>query len=161
MNKVNEWLCLFNNINVLFFSSTRFSLLRKQILGEEKVCSWHFKSLIFLMWLLLINFLPDTFCKEPFCLWKFCWKMRFEASRAVFWSLSCYKELKLTIKPFTGCTLCDLLIQMQNITCSLRSSDMRRKQNFTFSPPLFFRFSCLICSFCWAFSRLHIGGKSF
>ena len=54
------------------------------------------------MWLLLINFLPDTFCKEPFCLWKFCWKMRFEASRAVFWSLSCYEELKLTIKPFTG-----------------------------------------------------------
>ena len=87
--------------------------------------------------------------------------MRFEASRAVFWSLSCYKELKLTIKPFTGCTLRDLLIQMKNITCSLQSSDMRRKQNFTFSPPLFFRFSCLICSFCWAFSRLHIGGKVF
>ena len=57
--------------------------------------------------------------------------MRFEASRAVFWSLSCYKELKLTIHPFTGCTLHDPLIQMQNITCSLQSSDMRRKQNFT------------------------------
>ena len=27
---------------------------------------------------------------------------------------------------------------------SLRSSGMRRKQNFAFSPPLFFRFSCLI-----------------
>ena len=32
----------------------------------------------------------------------------------VFWLLMCYKELKLTIKPFTGLTLCSLLIQMQN-----------------------------------------------
>ena len=46
----------------------------------------------------------------------------------VFWSLSCYKELKLTTNPFTSRTLHDLLIQMQNI--SLRSSGMRRKQNF-------------------------------
>ena len=46
----------------------------------------------------------------------------------VFWSLSCYKELKLTTNPFTGRTLHSLLIQMQNI--SLRSSGMRRKQNF-------------------------------
>ena len=43
-------------------------------------------------------------------------KNMFEASQAVFWSLSCYKELKLrTIKTFTGHTLCGLLIQMQNI----------------------------------------------
>ena len=55
---------------------------------------------------------------------RFCQKTRFEASRVVFWSLSCSKELN----PFTGCTLHGLLIQMQNI--SLRSSDMRRKQNF-------------------------------
>ena len=55
-------------------------------------------------------------------------KMCFEASQAVFWSLSCYKELKLITKPFTGRTLRGLLIQMQNI--SLRSSGMRRKQNF-------------------------------
>ena len=70
----------------------------------------------------------------------------------VFWSLSCYKELKLTTTRFTGRTLDGLLIQMQNI--SLRSSGMRRKQNFetqqswlllfAFSSPLFFRFSCLI-----------------
>ena len=46
----------------------------------------------------------------------------------VFWSLSCYKELKLTTNPFTGRTLHGLLIQMQNI--GLRSSGMRRKQNF-------------------------------
>ena len=54
--------------------------------------------------------------------------MRFEASRVIFWSLSCYKELKLTINRFTGRTLRGLLIQMQNI--SLRSSGMRRKENF-------------------------------
>ena len=30
------------------------------------------------------------------CPWRFCWKTSFEASGAVFWSLSCYKELKLT-----------------------------------------------------------------
>jgi len=29
--------------------------------------------------------------------------MHFEASQAVFWSLLCYKELKLTAKSFTGC----------------------------------------------------------
>ena len=46
----------------------------------------------------------------------------------VFWSLSCYKELKLTTNRFTGRTLRGLLMQMQNI--SLRSSGMRRKQNF-------------------------------
>ena len=56
--------------------------------------------------------------------------MRFEASQAVFWSLSCYKELKRTTKSFTGRSLRGLLIQVQNI--SLRSSDMRRKQNFAY-----------------------------
>ena len=55
-------------------------------------------------------------------------KTRFEARWAVFWSLSCYKELKLTTKPFTGRKLRGPLIQMQNL--SLRSSGMRRKQNF-------------------------------
>ena len=46
----------------------------------------------------------------------------------VFWSLSCYKELKLATNRFAGRTLRGLLFQMQNI--SLRSSGMRRKQNF-------------------------------
>ena len=46
------------------------------------------------------------------------------------WSLSCYKEIKLTTNRFTGCTLRGLLIQMQNI--SLRSSGICRKQNFVF-----------------------------
>ena len=67
---------------------------------------------------------------QPIRPWKFCRKTRFEASRMVFWSLSRYKELKLATKPFTGRTLRGLLIQMQNI--SLRSSGMRRKQNFGF-----------------------------
>ena len=40
----------------------------------------------------------------------------------------CYKELKLTTKPFTGCILCSLLIQMRNI--SLQSLGMCRKQTF-------------------------------
>ena len=49
---------------------------------------------------------------------------------------------------------------------------MRRKQNFEsdtavltfifrFLSSRFFRFACLIFSFCWAFSRLHLGGKIF
>ena len=33
---------------------------------------------------------------------------------------------------------------------------------FAFSPPFFFRFSCLIFFFsCWAFSRLHFGRRVF
>ena len=35
----------------------------------------------------------------------FCPKTSFVASLAVFLSLSCYKELKRTIKPFAGSTL--------------------------------------------------------
>ena len=98
----------------------------------------------------------------------------------VFWSLSFYKELKLTTNCFTGWTLCGLLIQMQTI--SLRSSGMRRKPNFeivfgfksdtavstfTFRFLSSFLFSLFLPHFffsCWAFSRLHLGrvfGKSF
>ena len=79
---------------------------------------------------------------HPFGPGDFTAKTRFEASRVVFWSLSCYKGLKLTTNRFTGRTLRGLLIQMQNIC--LRCSGMRRKQNFAFSPPLFFHFSFLI-----------------
>ena len=62
--------------------------------------------------------------------WRFCQKTRFEASRAVFWSLLCYEELKLTIKPFTVhfpgfWSRCKLDI-------SLRSSGTHRKQNLGF-----------------------------
>ena len=57
---------------------------------------------------------------------KRCFKCK--ASQAVFWPLPSYKELKLTTKPFTGCTLSGLLIPMQNI--SFQRSGMRRKHNF-------------------------------
>ena len=78
------------------------------------------------------------------------------------------------VRPHTGHKLHGFLNQMQNI--SLRSSGIRRKQNFEFlglkvtqqswlllftlSPSLFFRFSCLIFLSCWEFGRLHFGGKS-
>ena len=92
-------------------------------------------------------------------------KTRFEASKEVFGSLSCYKELKLTTKLFAGRTLCGLLIQMQNI--SLRSSGMHRKQNFEFWGlkvtqqswlllfasyllPSFFAFRASFFFYCWA-----------
>ena len=88
-----------------------------------------------------------------------------------------YKELKLTTNLFTGRTLHGLLFQMHNI--SLRSSGMSIKQNFkivfgfkndtavltcTFrflSFPLFSLFLPHFFFSCWAFSRLHFGGKSF
>lgn len=50
--------------------------------------------------------------------WRFCQKTRFEASQAVFWSLLCYEELKLTIKPFTGSTLPRLLIERSSLCTS-------------------------------------------
>ena len=101
-----------------------------------------------------------------------------EASWAVFWSLSGFKALKRMTKPFTGCLLSNLQIQMQNI--SLQSWGMQRKQNFkivflrlkvthiavlTFSFP-FLSFTLLLLFlplllFPWAFSRLHFEGKSF
>ena len=72
-------------------------------------------------------------------------KTRFEARRVVFWSLSCYQELKLTTNRFTGRTLRGLLIQMQNI--SLRSSGMRRKQNFAFLASFFFSLAAHLVGF--------------
>ena len=46
-------------------------------------------------------FTPGNFAEKKTC---------FEASQAVFWSLLCYKDLKLITKAFTGCTLPSLLI---------------------------------------------------
>ena len=86
--------------------------------------------------------------------WRFCRKTCFEASRVVFWSLSCYKELKLTTNQFAGRTLGGLLSQMQNI--SLRSSGMRRKQNFFyFSLSLLPSFFAFLASF---FFLYHLAG---
>ena len=47
-------------------------------------------------------------------------KLPFEASRAVFWSLSDYKEQKLPRILFKGRELCGLLFQMQNISFLIR-----------------------------------------
>ena len=51
--------------------------------------------------------------------------MRFEAVLAIAWSLSGYKELKLTTELFTGCCL---LIQTQNM--SFQSLGMQRTHIF-------------------------------
>ena len=103
-----------------------------------------------------VNYFTFTLTHFP---QKFCQKTRFEASQVVFWSLWCYKELKLTIKPFTGRKRRGLLIQMQNI--SLQSSGMHKKKNFkivflVLSSPLFSLFlPNFFYFFCGAFSRLH------
>ena len=55
---------------------------------------------------------------------EFCPKTRFEASPAVFWSLSGYQQ------PFTGHTVYGLLIAQ---TISFQSLGMRRMQNSRFS----------------------------
>lgn len=76
-----------------------------------------------------------------------------EASRVVFWPLSSYKELKFTTKPFIGHAL---------FKWEILSSGMRRRQNFGFSPPFFFRFSpFIICFFCWALIGFISVGKAF
>ena len=85
------------------------------------ISSFHFISAVHI-WCIsyIINpFAPGDFAKK---------RVLKLVEYMVFWSLSCYKELKLTTNPFTGRTLHGLLIQMQNI--SLRSSGMCRKQNF-------------------------------
>ena len=71
-----------------------------------------------------------------------------------------YKELKLTTKPFTGHTLHGPLIQMQ--TVCLRSSGVHFDFYFLLSLlPSFSLFWPHFFFSCWAFSRLHFGGKSF
>ena len=52
---------------------------------------------------------------SPIRPWQFRRESRFEASRAVFWSLPGYKQRKLTRKPFARRALRGLLIEMQNI----------------------------------------------
>ena len=76
-----------------------------------------------------------------------------EASRVVFWPLYRYKELKFTTKPFIGHALSKW---------EILSSGMRRRQNFAFFPPFFFRFSPLVIFlFCWALIGFISVGKVF
>ena len=85
----------------------------------------------------------------------------------VFWSPSCYKQQKLTTKPFTGRALRVLrvlLIQMQNI--SVQSSGMYRKQNLGLKVTqqtwvLLFPFSCHFFSFAGHLVGLILVGKVF
>ena len=83
-----------------------------------------------------------------FAAWEFCWKTRFEASRIVFWSLSYYKEIELTKKPFTGRALRSLPFQMQN-TIGFRSSRVGFKVT-QLMLILTFRFSSFLLR--WLFS---------
>ena len=78
----------------------------------------------------------------------------------VFWSLSCYKELKLSTNPFTGHTLHGLLIQIQNIC--LQSPGMHRKQNFEtfdfyFSLSLLSSLFALLASFFFSLAGHLVG----
>ena len=104
--------------------------------------------------------------------WRFCRKMCFEASQVVFWSLLCYKELKLITKPFAGRTLCGFLIQMQKLisACEVRAcAESKISQDtviLTFTFCFFFSslfwLSCLIfCFFCWALVGFILVGKVF
>ena len=65
----------------------------------------------------------------------------FEASRAIFWSVPGYRDLKLTKKLFSDRALRGLLFEMQLIR--FQSSGMRRKHSCEMLCkiiPLFFRF---------------------
>ena len=121
------------------------------------------------------NHLAVLFQVEPIHPWKLSGETSFEASRVVFWSLLFYKDLKLTTKPFTGRTLYGLLIQMAKLlACKVQpcagSKIFEFKSDtavltFTFcslSSPRFSLFSPqFFFFFCWGFSGLHFGGKSF
>ena len=82
-------------------------------------------------------------------------------------------ELKLTTKPFTGCTPCSLLTQMQNIQLA-QFIHAQKPKLFGFKSdttvltyfllsllPSFFGFLVSVVFSCLAFSRLHFGGKKF
>ena len=80
-----------------------------------------------------------------------------EASGAVFWSLSCYKELKLTIKPFSRPSATDAKYELAKFGHA-------QKEVLTFlfasSPPLFVSLF-LYFFFSWELSKLHYGGTNF
>ena len=90
-------------------------------------------------------YLPCLFL-NPFAPGNFAEKCVLKLVEQVFWTLSHYKELKITMKQFTGHTLGNLLIQKQNI--SFWISGMCRKQNHESDKAVLsftFYFSCFIC----------------
>ena len=122
----------------------------------------HFPAVSTCMYVYVVNPLaPGNFAKK--CILTY-------SSRAVFWSLSCYKELKLTIKSVTGRSLCGLLIQMQlifhhfeihHVVFGFKSETVVLTFTFHFLPsPLLSLCLLQFCFFFWAFSRLHFGGKT-
>ena len=118
---------------------------------------------------MILNFATVLYknCKGPICSLASVYKPSF----TIFLTF-CTKhgELKLTTKPFAGRTLRGLLLAKFGHAqkakfrefLGLKVTQQSWLLLFAFSPPFFFRFSCLIFFFsCWAFSRLHFGGKSF
>ena len=79
-------------------------------------------------------------------------------NRSIFWWLSGYKQPNITCMPSTSQS------SDQDAKCCLSKTGCVQKNKFwiltfTFSPPLFFCFSCLIFFFCWAFTRVSLWWK--
>ena len=99
--------------------------------------------------------------------WKICGKTRFEASQVVFWSLLCYKDLKLTTKLFTGRTLHGLLIQMAKLfACKVQActgskifgfKKWHSSLDFYFLLSLLPTFFTFLTSFCFSFAGDLVG----
>ena len=101
------------------------------------------------------------------CFYKGCVFFHFGASRAVFWSLSGYKEIKHTTKPFTGPALGGVLISLgicrKQIVDGFNSETAVLTISFRLlSSPLLSLFLARF-SFAGPFhcSRVHFGGKRF
>ena len=85
------------------------------------------------------------------CFYKACVFFHFGASRAVFWSLSGYKEIKHTTKPFTGPALGGVLISLG--ICRKQTFDGNSSLDYFFSPSLLSSSFAFLASFffCRAF----------
>ena len=113
------------------------------------------------------NRLAALFQVEPIHPWKICGKTRFEAIRVVFWSLLCYKDLKLTTKLFTGRTLHGLLIQMAKLfACKVQActgskmfgfKKWHSSLDFYFLLSLLPTFFTFLTSFCFSFAGDLVG----
>ena len=100
--------------------------------------------------------------------------MHFEASQAVFWSLLCYKELKLTAKSFTGCRLAAFWSRCKILALKVRACRESKILRFglkvtqqswllliRFLSSSLFHFSCLFFSFARHLLGFILVGKVF
>ena len=71
---------------------------------------------------------------------------RFEASQVVFWSLSCYEELKLTAKSFTDCRLHGILI-CKILACKVHACTESKISTYRNSSIVFYLLLSLLPSF--------------